>query len=957
MQTLSTNKYKLYGLFFLSGATALIYQVVWTKLLTLFFGSTMLAVSTVLATFMCGLAIGSALIGRKADAVRRPVRIYAWLELFIGLFAIATPLIFSAIGKIYVYIHSAQASGFWEAAMLRFLLSMLLLLPPTIMMGGTLPVLSKVFFDNKTENTGKALSLLYFINTAGAVTGTIASGLFLLQSMGINLLLLASGLINIGIFVMAYKIQVQESKPALGPAESDAAVSGWSASALLAAAALFFSGLCALIYEVVWTRVLTLIIGSSTYAFTVMLATFLAGIALGSAVVSRISYSRDRGISLLALCQALIGLFAIVTAAFFGLLPEAFVRLFAATGETFSVFLTAQALLCFVVMVPATIFMGASFPIAGSIVVERFGTSGRRIGFLYAGNTIGAIIGAFIAGFVLLPRLNIHGTLLLTIMINLGCAIALAVFSLKKKRLKSDTALAAVSASFMLLLLFVWQPEWDKQKMTSGPYAYAVQYQNTSIKDRLSKTELLFYKEGPIATVAVRKEGKHVRLAVDGKTDAGNFRDMTTQALIAHLPLVLKPDSKDVLVIGFASGITAGAVARHDVNSIDCVEIEPAMKEASAFFEQENYNIMKDKRFNLVLDDGRSYVLTTKKKYDLIISEPSNPWQAGSSRLFTREAFVNAKNVLKPDGMMVQWMHLYGTSVESLKLVARTFLSVFPHTTFWMDPEFADVIFVGSMKELPFSPVALEKIFKEHPEVRDSMSRIGYTEDWTIMKAFLLGESELTRFAGNGEINTDNLPLLEYRAPKSLYLSTALNDNVIELYKNKSQESFPAVSVTAGEKVQAAGLLGRWGEALAKSNLPANAKGALLRSTELNPDNYLTYLQLGYLRMLTKDLYGAIQSYQTAVKLNPGAGSAYANLGILFYQTGRIDDAYSSFRNAVSHGEDSPNLRNNLSVILAKQGKLEEALIEIKRALALNPADEVALKNLNEFQRMLNNKR
>ena len=953
------NYKKLLGLFFLSGATALIYQVVWTRLLTLFFGSTILAVSTVLTAFMGGLAIGSALFGKKADTAIRPIRFYAWLELLIGIFAMATPLIFAVTKSIYINLHGSMVLGFWQSAMLRFSLSMFLLLPPTILMGGTLPVLSKVFFNEKNKNIGKALSILYFINTAGAVMGTITAGLFLLQLLGIQLLLLLSGIVNVGIFLFAYRmphyINYESLQPDAAPKlkENHIADVRLSKNALVAIATLFFSGLTALIYEVVWTRVLTLVIGSSTYAFTIMLATFLAGIALGSAIIGRFSDNRKQGIGLLALCQVMIGVFALITASIFGILPDAFVSLFGMVGENFALFLTANFILCFIVMVPATIFMGASFPLAGAVVVENFGSSGRRIGLLYAGNTVGAITGAFLAGFVLLPNIGIRNTLILTVMINLTGGFILSLFLLTEKGMKKNFITPAIAAFLIIVLAFIWQPVWDKLKMTSGPYAYAIQYQKKPIDERLSKIEQLFYREGPIATVSVIEEGEHIRLLVDGKTDAGNFRDMTTQVLIGHLPLLIKPEAKNILVIGFASGITAGAVARHDVSQIDCVEIEPAMKEASNFFKNENYRIMDDKRFNLIIDDGHSYVLTTKKKYDVIISEPSNPWQAGSSRLFTREFFLNARNILKENGMMVQWMHLYGTDVETFRLVARTFMSVFPHTMLWMDPVFYDVIFIGGLDTQYTNPLLINKMYRENIKVQASLARIGYPEDWTFLKAFILGEEESKLFAGTGDFNTDDLPLLEYRAPKSLYSKTALQDNIKALFDTKAPESFPKIAIKKGDEIQTASLLREWGESLAKLNLISNAKGAMLNATALNPSDYKNHFLLGYLRMHSGNVSGAIESLEETIILNPEMGSAYSNLGSLYYQSDNMDKAYTYMRKAISLGEDSSGLRNNLAVILAKKGNIKKAIEEIKVALSLNPNDDIARKNMDIFRKIL----
>jgi len=845
----------LYVLFFLSGAVALVYQVVWTRLLTLFFGSTILAVSTVLAVFMAGLAIGSALFGKMADRAAEPVRFYGVLELGIGLLAVATPLVFSLIERIFLSVHQSAAPGPWQAALLRFALSSLLLLPPTIMMGGTLPVLSKVFLEGHGSNTGRSISALYFINTFGAVVGTVASGMFLLQILGIQWLLVLGGAVNAAIFVFADRMPpVRLPVPEGGSPESLKEVpppSRWSRDALLAVVALFLSGMAALVYEVAWTRVLTLVIGSSTYAFTIMLATFLSGIAFGSALVGRYFRFRKPGTTLLAVCQILIGIFAVATAALFGQLPDAFVSLFGALGERFGWFLAGNFLLCFVVMVPATIFMGASFPVASALVVENFGSSGRRIGLLYAGNTVGAILGAFLAGFVLLPSLGIQRTLILTVFVNLSCGLLLCLFFPAGKTPAGKAILPAVAVVLILFLSFGWRPGWDTLKMTSGPYAYAVQYQKIPIERRLSRIEQLYYREGPIATVSVIQEGRHRRLVVDGKTDAGNFRDMTTQVIAGHLPLLVRPTAEDVLIVGYASGITAGAVSCHEVRRIDCVEIEPAMREASRFFDEENYRVIEDPRFRLIIDDARSFVLGARKRYDIIVSEPSNPWQAGSSRLFTREAFLNAKEALKDGGIMAQWMHLYGVDVETFRLVARTFLSVFPHVTLWMDPEYADVILLGSSAHLAIDPPAIDRLFRENPRVRGSLSRIGYPEAPSFLRAFVLGEEETKRFAGTGDRNTDNLPHLEFRAPKSLYSATALRGNVGALLAAKSYESFPSIEA-GGESAQAtASILKGWGIFLAQHRSLEIAKGALAEAVKRNPSDAEVRLLLEDLRMGT----------------------------------------------------------------------------------------------------------
>lgn len=957
----------LHVLFLLSGATALVYQVVWTRVLTLFFGSTTLAVSTVLAVFMAGLALGSALLGRRADATANPVLFYGRLELGIGLLALATPLTLAGIEQLYVALHGRLEPGFWGGVALRASLSCLLLLPPTFLMGGTLPVLSKAFLAHRGEDTAGAISRLYFINTFGAVLGTLAAGLVLLQWLGVRALLVLAGAVNIGIFLYARRLAAgagHAADPAAPMAaasvatDSAGAARGWSGEARLAAAVLFFSGLAALVYEVAWTRVLTLVIGSSTYAFTIMLATFLVGIALGSALVGRYARQHRPGLGWLAACQVLIGALALVSAAAFGQLPDAFVALFGWVGERYAAFLLANALLCFAVMVPATLFMGASFPVASALVVESRGDSGRRIGLLYAGNTVGAILGAFLAGFVLLPQLGIHATMLLTIALNLLVGLLLSLWLLGRRAPGAALTPAAYVVPLLAVALLVplalgRGPAWDPLKMTSGPYAYAIQYQELSIAERLGRLQQLYYREGPMATVSVVQEGEHRRLVVDGKTDAGNFRDMTTQVLAGHLPLLVRPQARDVMIVGYASGITAGAAARHDVERIDCVEIEPAMEPASEFFVTENYAVRRDPRFSLVLDDARAYQLTTSRRYDVIISEPSNPWQAGSSRLFTREAFDNARRNLAPGGVMAQWMHLYGVDPETFRLVARTFLSVFPHATLWADPGFPDVIFIGSDAPIELDPAATAAAMSSDGRVAASLARIGYPDAGSLGRAFLLGSDELREFAGTGPLNTDDRPLLEYRAPLSLYSRTALQDNLAALFAAKAPESFPAVTAVEAGAAATATLLTDWGRKLAERGLTANARGALLRATEMDPANAEAAFLLGLLRLQGGDGPGAIEAFERTVARDPGRGEVHANLGTLYLQTGNRARAFDSLQMALAAGHDSAGLRNNLAVLHAMDGRLPQAVEEAQQAVRLDPADRVARENLTRFKSML----
>jgi tetratricopeptide (TPR) repeat protein len=302
---------------------------------------------------------------------------------------------------------------------------------------------------------------------------------------------------------------------------------------------------------------------------------------------------------------------------------------------------------------------------------------------------------------------------------------------------------------------------------------------------------------------------------------------------------------------------------------------------------------------------------------------------------------------------MAQWMHLYGVDVETFRLVVRTFLSVFPYVSLWADPDYPDVIFLGSDEPIRLDAVALDALFTGNDKVSASMARIGYPDAGSLFRAFLLEGDEVTRFAGSGTLNTDNLPLLEFRAPKSLYSRTALQDNVRAMLESKSPESFPVIDAEPAERGRAAVLLGEWASSLSERRMIANAKGALVRATEVNPSDPETFVHLGRARMQTGDLAGAAQSFEQAVALDSGRGDAHSNLGTLYLQAGDTQRAYVNLSRALALGNDSSGLRNNLAVVHAKSGRMEDAVREASQAVALDPGDRVARENLMNFQQRL----
>ncbi|HEY5600099.1 MAG TPA: fused MFS/spermidine synthase, partial [Candidatus Manganitrophaceae bacterium] len=537
-----------------------------------------------------------------------------------------------------------------------------------------------------------------------------------------------------------------------------------------------------MIYEVVWTRVLTLILGSTLYSFTTMLATFLLGLAAGSFIASLLLRRFSRPLLLLAGAQGGIALFALAGEFLFPLLPTFFFKLLeifhsGGTILSFSKFLISGA-----IMLVPTVLMGAVFPLVihaltrydPSSAPSRLGSPAPRrlgaiVGKAYAVNTVGTIIGSFAVGFILLPALGIQKTLHLAIATNVLLGFALWAFMDESERasikLPSGKKRAWAAAG---LVAFSWvgalsTPAWNPLLMSSDLFG------------KTSTLDLLFYKEGISSTVTVVQHptlGKlpHLTLAIDGKANASTTGDMKTQLLIGHLPMLLAPQAKEALLVGLGSGITAGAIAAHPLSKLVVLEIEPAVVEASHLFDAFNGKVLDDPRVRVVTDDARNHLLLSPDRYDVIVSEPSHPWRSGSAKLFTREFFRLGQSRLRPGGIFAQWIHFYGIRAPELKSVVRTFHSVFPHIlVFYTDA--GDLILLGSDRPFDLRADQIAERMAVRSVAKD-LARIDAAAPADLWAYFLLGTNEIDRYAGSGILNTDDYTLVEFQTPKSLFEDT-----------------------------------------------------------------------------------------------------------------------------------------------------------------------------------------
>ena len=736
--------------FFLSGATGLVYEVLWIRMLGLVFGHTVFAVTTVLTAFMAGLGLGSWIFGRLADRQTRPLRLYGVLEIGVGLFCLLVPVLLPWVEAAYRALARGLGLSFFTFSLAQFALILVLFLPPTTLMGATLPILSRVF-ATEARTLGRRVGFLYALNTLGAMVGTGLAGYLLLPALGMRATLFLAAAVNItvGALIVLADRHVAAAAPAeapVAPTADTAEVEPPSAAATLTAAALAVAGAASMVYEVAWTRALSLAIGSSTYAFTAMLLAFLLGLALGSALFSRLFGARRLGPAAFGLLQLGAGLAALGILPLFERLPDLVVRALAVSLAPGFVLLVEVALAVAAMLVP-TLLIGAGFPCAVQVVARGPARVGGDVGRLYALNTLGAIVGTVVAGFALVPIIGAQGAVKVAIGLNLALGLVLVVAG--RRTVPQWQWLGALALALVIVAGLVRVRAWNPVMMAAGASVYARQYQRFAGQGGLAQatadSQLLFYRDGLTATVSVHREGPTTSLRVNGKTDASNGVDMHMQLMLGHLPLLLHPDARGVLVIGLGSGVTVGAVAAHPVERVDVVEIEPAVVEAAAFFERENRAVLRDRRVHLAIGDARNVLVAADRRWDVIVSEPSNPWIGGVATLFSEEFYALARSRLTPGGVMVQWVDGYAIRPEDFKMIVRTFRTAFPATTVWHAHGVADFVLVGSAEPRPLDLARVQAAWEASPALREDFGRLGFRAPSAFLADFLLAEPDTAR--------------------------------------------------------------------------------------------------------------------------------------------------------------------------------------------------------------------
>lgn len=634
-------------------------------------------------------------------------------------------------------------------------------------MGATLPVLSKYVSHNRMF-VGRDVGTLYSLNTFGAVFGALSSAFIFMRIWGVLTTIWFAAALNIGIAVTIYLL-FRSDVSATSKEEPDQINESMEpfslgTNTIFILLAFGFSGWCALTYQVAWNRILSLLLGSSIYAFSLILTTFILGLALGTVVFSRRVNKFKNPLVVFGLLQVGIGVSALMMIPLFENIPFINRWVYQNWSMEFSTIQWSVFLVMFCFLFVPTFFMGGQFPVVIQLVVRKLDTLGHSIGKVYASNTVGTIIGSFLAGFVFIPWIGVQDTILVAVGLNLLVGTALLIFSAD---LSLNSKIYVLPAILVVCFLYGSSMEpWDKSVISSGSY---MPYRIGDLSEAEKKAnKILFFKEGTHTTVTTELSvSGNIFLRVNGKTDASLAMDMRTQLLSGYLPMFLHENPESVLVIGQGSGITLGAVEQFPIKSVDLVEISSAVIEGSRYFDPFNHNALSDDRLKIILADGRNHVALADKKYDVIISEPSNPWISGVGALFTDNFFKLMKKRLNPSGVACIWVHT-NMSPMSFKSIARTFSENFEKVTMWESIVGDDYLLIGSDSEYKLGYSEVHEVLSDEIRGKD-LYRIGITTVRDLMSLLVMNREGLLRFSKGAPIHTDDNSLLEFNAPQYIY--------------------------------------------------------------------------------------------------------------------------------------------------------------------------------------------
>jgi spermidine synthase len=784
-------------LFFGSGCAALVYEIVWFQMLQLVIGSSAVSLGVLVGTYMGGMCLGSVVLPRLISAARHPLRVYAALESGIGLLGIL--ILFGMRPASLIY--SAHVGSGLTGILLRGLFAAACLLPPTILMGATLPAMAR-----RIESTPHGVSWLGFFyggNIAGAVFGCLFAGFYLLRVHDSFVATFVAAAINGAVALAAVALSIstrfEQQVGALAsgtartekPAVPEAGAPGkfpWPVYVVIA-----LSGMTAIGAEVVWTRLLSLTFGGTVYAFSIILAVFLFGLGIGSGVGSALARKSLRPGTLLGWSQ-----FCLTAAIFWTayMLAESLPYWPVDPSMSSNAWLMFQLDMarCLWALLPATLLWGASFPLALA-AAARGQDPGRLVGGIYAANTVGGILGGIGFSIIFIPWLGTQNSQRL--LIGLAALAALLMFAMFAWKSVKDASLAAVIRGVVIFAVLVLFPVALAKHVAKIPGELIAYGRNMAT--RMGEAEMLYVGEGMNNSVAVSKEnGSDVRnFHISGKIEASSEpQDMRLQRMLGHLPALVHSGPRSVLIVGCGAGVTAGTFTLYPgITNITICEMEPLVPHISAtYFKDENYGVVTDPRTRIIFDDARHYIFTTHDKFDIITSDPIHPWVKGSATLYTKEYFELVKSRLNPGGIVTQWVPLYESDSAVVKSEIATFFQVFPNGTIWSNDQNGkgyDVVLLGQAGETKINLDELDQRLAqpEYFDVAQSLQDVGLQTAADLFATYAGNARDLAPWLADAQINRDRNLRLQYLAGfrSNWYHSDTIYDEMVPYIKYPDQ--------------------------------------------------------------------------------------------------------------------------------------------------------------------------
>jgi spermidine synthase len=985
------------GCFLVSGLTGLTYEILWTRLIVEIIGSSPFAVSIVLTVFMAGLGVGAYAAGRIIDRVKEPrrlVRIYGILELSVGAYGLLLPVLLEFFKPVSAVVYNRLFDHTLAYHLITFVGCGLVLIIPVTCMGATLPILSR-FFVTSLSRVSTHVGRLYGLNTIGAALGSVLSGFWLINLLGVQGTLLVAVLSNALIGAACILAGARMQRGAASP-EGAGAPAGWSAATEAEAATgtparprsvpdalagggdrlrtyalviFAVSGFCAMAYEVIWIRLLALIVGPTTYSLTIVLVTFITGLALGAMFFGWAGDRTKHTMTLLLATQIVAALSALWFSQVIGNSQFFFAKLISRFKDNFAHLYLVKAGVLFAVMFLPTFCSGATFPLVGKIYTTSLARTGRSIGYAYAANSVGAVLGSFCAGFVLIPFVGKENGLSIAIALQLLTALFVSVRVFGRAGIPLlRWAPLAVFAGLAAVLTLIY-PQWDRKALSKGRYHRLERFdlddigwveslspRAAQVADK-SEEELVYYGDGIGGFTTVMKQDQFgvpsYSLLNTGKADASYPGDMPTQTLFAHLPMIFHPRARDVLVIGLASGITAGEMLHYPVERLDIVDINEQVVAASEYFREWNGDVLADSRTRLIIQDGRAHLAMSDRKYDVISSEPSNPWMAGLASLFTREFFELARDRLNDGGIFVQFTHAYAMDWNTFAMIGRTFARVFPNAVMAnTDPSTsgADYLLIGIKGDGRLNESVAARNLQYAQRSKNVVLR-----DHRLFYNLILSE-DLGGLFGDGPIHTENRPYLEFAAPKLLYTTDLAIQQMIAQRKWLSEETRAILrDITTDldtriDFVEYA--LSVHGHAFAFENR-VNLSAATAEQKERFANLLIDYCEKNVVQdvfsLKDRELWercvrAQVRGLKTRMAEAEDRARFINRIGRICSNAGELDQAAGYFTEVLSIEPDDVEAHNNLANVLARQKKYEDAIRHHERAIELVP-DNAKLHN------------